>query len=106
MKPEDATALSTIIAERVLPVDTGRNEIRAMAKRIITDPAYVLNLQKRAIDGRLSPAVEVYLLQIGGGGKPAEEVKKVEHDHAVKIVHAYTDEKPKKVIEAEVVDDR
>jgi hypothetical protein len=81
-----------------------------MAKRIVTDPSYIENLQRRAREGKLPPAVETYLLQIGGGGKPQDEsLKKHKHEHKVRIEHVYTEDPkkslPEPAMEAEVVGD-
>lgn len=99
-------ALTPLIHERTTPpAEATKDEIRTMARRIVTDPTYVENLRRRALEGKLPPAIEVYLLQIGGGGKPeAETVKQHKHEHAVRIQHVYADEpKPKKVLPASVV---
>lgn len=101
-------AIDKLVSERAGAIDNApKNEIREMARRIVTDPDYVLKLKERAVQGKLPPAVETYLLQIGGGGKPVDEsTKKHQHDHAVRIVHEYTDDKkklPEPAIDAEVV---
>lgn len=86
--------------KRRLQVEAEKEEIKGLARMLVTDPFYLEELQKRLRRGTAAPAVETTLWAYAFG-KPKEliEVKKVT---AVKILHEYA-EQTKSLEEAKVI---
>lgn len=109
-KPKETLSLELAHA-RVLTVAATKKEereaVKMMAQALVTDPLYLLGLQKRMRDGKVAPAVEVALWNYAFG-KPKEQIE-VKKATAVKIVHEFMDttagaRTAKAVLEGGVID--
>jgi hypothetical protein len=65
-----------------------KKEGRDLAFRLVSDPVYLLTLQKRLLAGDLHPSLERYLLEMALG-KPVEQID-VRKESRVRIIHEYT----------------
>jgi hypothetical protein len=65
-------------------------QVKELAKALVTDPLYLTMLQRRMREGKLPPAVEVTLWYYAFG-KPKEQIE-VKKASVVKILHEYADQ--------------
>lgn len=97
-KPPEIDPVDRAKREKALEA-AAKEEVGRLAKFLVEDPVYLLDLQERLRNGTLHPMLQ-QLLWNYAYGKPKERVE-IKHAAVVKIVHEFA--QGAKVVEGEVV---
>lgn len=98
--PQSRALVKRDPAEERRLVKAAKAEIATLAKYLVEDPLYLLDLKRRLASGKLHPTIESMLFAYAYG-KPKERIE-VHRASIVRIVHEFADDP--KPIQGEVID--